>query len=159
MAGTGIKEFARLVKALTKKNLRLLVLRHWLSTLLQAIVAPVVIYALLLNIRNYSPTTNRFGEGSPTPIHPIQNVIPDSQYLVLIRPPNVGSDIDEVIERVTAPLAAKQYALIEQEADAAARCRANFRGVSSCVSASVSVSPRHTNTTGSTLSWASSTPP
>jgi len=134
MAGAGIKEFARLVKALTKKNLRLLVLRHWLSTLLQAIVAPVVIYALLLNIRNYSPTTNRYGEGDPVPIHPIQNVIPDSQYLVLIRPRRVGSDVDEVIKKVTAPMAAKQYAIIEEEADAAARCRSNFRGVSSCVS-------------------------
>lgn len=134
MAAAAFKEFVRLVKALTKKNLRLLVLRHWLSTLLQAVVAPVVIYALLLNIRNYSPTTNRFGEGTPTPVHSIQNVIPKSQYLVFVRPSYVGSDVDEVIKKVSAPLPADKYAIIEQADDAFARCRTNFRGVSSCVS-------------------------
>lgn len=54
-------DFFRQVKALTKKNLLLLVTRHWLGTLLQALVAPVLIYGLLLNIRNYSPTSNRYG--------------------------------------------------------------------------------------------------
>ncbi|KAK1755131.1 putative ABC transporter [Echria macrotheca] len=132
MATTAFGHFTRLVRALVKKNLILLVTRHWLSTLLQAIVAPVVISALLLNIGNYSPTSKTYGQGDPAPIRSIKDSIPQSQQLVFIKPPGLGHDVDTVIETVSAPLPAGKVVTFASREEASSLCRTNFRGVSSC---------------------------
>ena len=84
-------------KALTKKNLRLLLLRHWIATLLQAAILPVLILTLTLNINNFSPSTDAFGVGTPRPIRSIRDSI-GPQILVFVRPSRLGPDVDTVIK-------------------------------------------------------------
>ena len=83
--------------ALNKKNLRLLILRHWISTLIQAAILPVLILALTLNINNFGPSTQIYGVGTPRPIQSMRDNI-GSQSLVFVRPPHLGSDVDTVIQ-------------------------------------------------------------
>ncbi len=85
-------------KALTKKNLRLLVLRHWISTLLLAAVIPVLISALTLNINNFGSSSGESsGVGTPRQIRSIKEGI-GSQRLVTVRPPHLASEVDTVIQ-------------------------------------------------------------
>ncbi|GAB1310103.1 ABC transporter domain-containing protein [Madurella fahalii] len=125
-------EFARQVKALTKKNLILLVTRHWLSTLLQSIVAPILVLALTLNIRNFGASRNIYGIGTPTPIRAIQDAIPGSQQLVFVKDPVLGPDIDTVISTVSRQLAPEKVVQFETRDEASSYCVPNFRGTSGC---------------------------
>ena len=84
-------------KALTKKNLRLLVLRHWAMTLFLGAILPVLLLAVTLNLDKYAPDPRPYGLGSPRPISSIQSRIGGRQ-LVIVRPPNLASDVDRVIQ-------------------------------------------------------------
>ncbi|KAK0657522.1 hypothetical protein B0T16DRAFT_386041 [Cercophora newfieldiana] len=132
IASAFLGEYARQVKALTKKNLLLLVTRHWISTLIQAILLPVAFYALILNINNYGGNERGFGTGDPRQIRTIQDSIPSTQQLVFVRPLNVGPDVDTVIEKVSSPLPADKVVILEDAREARRRCEPNTRGVSGC---------------------------
>ncbi|KAK4160939.1 putative ABC transporter [Cladorrhinum sp. PSN259] len=134
MAFTPPREFARQVKALTKKNLLLLITRHWLSTLIQAVIAPILLLALTLNIRNFNPTPQRYGVGKPRPIRSLVDAIPSSQQLILVRPNFLGPDVDPVLDRIAEPLKDQQGKVLrfDNEVDAQSHCIPNFRGVSNC---------------------------
>ncbi|KAM7205792.1 putative ABC transporter [Naviculisporaceae sp. PSN 640] len=120
------------VKALTKKNLRLLITRHWLSTLLQAVVAPILIIALTLNINNFAPTSQRYGVGEVRPVRSIKNSIADSQRLVFVKPPNLGPDVSNVIQTIASTLLPEQVVTVDDQEAAARTCPLTWRGVSDC---------------------------
>jgi len=124
--------FLTQVKALSKKNLVLLATRHWLSTLLQAIVAPILILALTLNIKNFTSSGTGYGFGQPAPVRSIQDSIRATQHLVLVRPQHVGSDVDRVIDTIKKPLPPHQVRIVESEAEANDNCPTSWRGVSNC---------------------------
>jgi len=132
MAPTPLGEFARQVKALTKKNLLLLVTRHWISTFIQVVLVPVAFYALILNINNYGKRVPGYGIGEPRPVRSIQDSIPRTQQLYFVKPPGAGADIDAVIKTVSSPLASDKVVILDDKKQARARCEPNTRGVSGC---------------------------
>lgn len=134
MAFASFREFTRQVKVLTKKNLVLLVTRHWLSTLLQAIIVPILILALTLNIRNFNPTPKRYGTGKPRPIRSLVDAIPKGQQLILVQPDFVGDDVGPVLDSIAEPLKNDPGKVLrfDDEVQARSRCTPNFRGVSNC---------------------------
>ncbi|KAK4672444.1 hypothetical protein QC763_103150 [Podospora pseudopauciseta] len=132
MAATSLRDFSRQVKAITKKNLVLLVTRHWISTLLQSIVAPIVVLALVLNIRNFAKSRERLGVGHARPIRALAEAIPASQQLILVRPDFLGSDVDTVIDRLAASLPHDKTIRFNSANEARGHCTPNFRGVSNC---------------------------
>ncbi|KAK4175457.1 putative ABC transporter [Triangularia setosa] len=121
-----------LVRALTKKNLTLLVTRHWISTLLQSIVAPIVVLSLVLNIRNFAKSRERLGVGPARPIRALAEAIPNSQQLILVKPDSVGSDVDTVIDRLASSLPNDKVVRFDSAGEARGHCTPNFRGVSNC---------------------------
>lgn len=125
-------QFLSQVKVLTKKNLVLLTTRHWISTLIQAIIVPILILALTLNIKNFTPKFQGYGIGSPGPVRSIQDSIHESQHLVLVRPPYVGPDVDGVIASIKKPLSPHQVRVVGSRAEANANCPTTWRGVSQC---------------------------
>ncbi|KAK3328837.1 hypothetical protein B0H66DRAFT_2680 [Apodospora peruviana] len=125
-------DFGKQVKALVKKNLILLVTRHWISTLLQAVIVPILILALTLNIRNFSPTRDVHGFGNPTPIRSIQDSIPESQRLVLVKLPGLGPDVDRVIDKIASPIPDDKVQIFESNDPSDTLCPFTFRGVSNC---------------------------
>ncbi|KAK3986660.1 putative ABC transporter [Cladorrhinum sp. PSN332] len=134
MAFTPPGDFVRQVKALTKKNLLLLATRHTLSTLLQTTIAPILLLALTLNIRNFNPTPQRYGTGEVRPIRSLVDVIPSAQQLILVRPDFLGPDVDPVLDRIAEPLRGQPGKVLrfENEVEARSHCIPNFRGVSNC---------------------------
>ncbi|KAK0747945.1 hypothetical protein B0T21DRAFT_323272 [Apiosordaria backusii] len=143
MAAASVRDFSRQVKALTKKNLTLLVTRHWISTLLQAIVAPIVVLSLVLNIRNFAKSRERFGVGPARPIRTLAEAIPSTQQLVLVKPDSVGSDVETVIDRLVSSLPNDKAVRFDSAGEARGYCTPNFRGVSNCYATIVfSDSPR-----------------
>ncbi|KAK3370300.1 hypothetical protein B0H63DRAFT_486711 [Podospora didyma] len=125
-------DFARQVRALVKKNLVLLLTRHWISTLLLTAVAPVVVLSLTLNINNFSPIGSFSGLGSPARVRSLPDAIPNSQKLVFVRPENLGSDVDIVIKSITKLLSSNQWTQFSNRRDARRNCNSNARGVSGC---------------------------
>jgi ATP-binding cassette, subfamily A (ABC1), member 3 len=135
MASTAFEDLARQVKTLTKKNLVLLVTRHWISTLFQALLIPVAVYALILNIDNYKERTDKsVGQGIPRPIRSIQESIPETQQLVIIKPHRAAADIDRVIKTISVPLSPDKVAVLDGIESLQNRCEPNIRGVSGCYS-------------------------
>ncbi|KAK4205213.1 putative ABC transporter [Triangularia verruculosa] len=132
MAASSLRDFSRQVKAITKKNLTLLVTRHWISTLLQSIIAPVVVLALVLNIRNFAKSRERLGVGPARPIRTLAEAIPTTQQLVLVKPQSLGSDVDSVIDRLASSLPGDKVIRFDSADEARGHCTPNFRGVSGC---------------------------
>ncbi|KAK3320346.1 hypothetical protein B0T19DRAFT_468634 [Cercophora scortea] len=124
--------FARQVQALVKKNLTLLVTRHWLSTLVQAAIVPILILALTLNINNFTPKNTGNGIGSPQPVRAIHDAISGNQQLVFVKPPHLGADVDRVIRTISSTLPAAQVLEFDSWKQGDKYCKASFRGVSTC---------------------------
>ena len=139
MAVAQAKIFVRQVRALTKKTLFLLVVRHWFSTLLQAVIFPIGILLIVLNSRYWGGSGDRNGIGSPAPIQTLRQSIPNKDKLVLVRPPALGSDVDTVLRKITEPLSdiSQQVIRIDSPDEVLQHCSANSRGVSGCYAAIV----------------------
>ena len=132
-----LKVFVRQVRALTKKTLFLLVVRHWFSTLLQAVIFPIGILLIVLNSRYWGGSGDRNGIGSPAPIRTLRQSIPSKDKLVLVRPLALGPDVDTVLQKITEPLfdISQQIIRIDRPEDVLQHCSANSRGVSGCYAA------------------------
>ena len=139
MAFSQAKVFVRQVRALTKKTLFLLVVRHWFSTLIQAIVLPIGILLIILNSRYWGGSGSHNGIGTPAPIQSLRQSISGKDKLIIVRPPTLGTDVDTVLNRITSPLSdiSEQVIRVESPEDVADHCSANTRGVSGCFAALV----------------------
>ncbi len=124
--------FARRVAALVKKNLLLLVTRHWLTTLLQSAILPVLFLSLTLNIENFGPKPQNYGISPTAPIRTIAENISPSQYLVFVKPPDLGPDVDLAIKRISTGTSPHQILIFDDPFSAGQRCLGNFRGISDC---------------------------
>lgn len=142
---------------LIKKNLLLTVIRKPLGFLILFYGIPLAILSLLLSIPHFLNTSPRFGVASPQPIPELSEVL--DKKLVVIRPPNVGPDIDRVIETFTKPLDKNKVVTLDNEPELMNICLASPMGVSDCF-ASISfidspettvISPK--SVTGSNHTW------
>lgn len=130
--------FYRQTWALTCKNLLIIVVRHWFSTIFRAVVLPVAFMGFLVNIKSLIYPNNGFGIGSPLPVSSLDDVLPQSQKLVLVQPPNTGDDVAQVIDAVTRPLQNQyQIVLLTNESDLLTTCRENLVGETDCFAAVV----------------------
>lgn len=120
--------------AIVKKNLLYLVVRNWFPTLLQATIIPVLILALTLNIKNYSRPNLR-PNAAPSPIPSLRDSIPGDRQFFIITPPNVPSDIDDVVQKITSQLSdiPNQIQLITSSTDdTPEQCLTTVHGISKC---------------------------
>lgn len=139
MALNQVKVFARQVNALTKKTLFLLVVRHWFSTLIQAIVIPIAILLIVLNSRYWGGSGSHDGIGTPAPIQSLRQSISAKDKFIIVRSPKLGTDVDTVVDKITSPLSdiSEQVIYVDSPAGVANHCSANTRGVSGCYAALV----------------------
>lgn len=68
--------------------------------------------------------------GEPAPIHDLADIL--DKKLVIVRPPELGSDVDAAIERLTKPLNKDLISRADDESAIARECAADARGVSNC---------------------------
>ncbi|KAF1964765.1 hypothetical protein BU23DRAFT_491578 [Bimuria novae-zelandiae CBS 107.79] len=130
--------FARQIRVLAVKTLRITLIRHWVATPLRALVVPIFIALFLSLTKNFLSTDSHYGIGTPHQIQALSSAFSRAtgrrNSVVFVAAPSNG-EIKRVIETVTASLSnpSIQVRTIEHEAELGAACNASIRGASKCL--------------------------
>lgn len=122
--------FLRQLKALIYKNLLVTVARRPFGFLFSIWGFPLAILALLLSIPSLLPTLNTFGVSKAAPIRSLADTV--DRKLAIVRPLELASDVDHVIETFTKPVKKDLLVLHKNESSLLSVCLPNTRGVSDC---------------------------
>ncbi|KAK7993330.1 hypothetical protein PG989_006711 [Apiospora arundinis] len=133
-------QFNRLVSqtwALTQKNFTIAIFRTPISTCIQALLLPILILTLLLEIPNLIPDPNKYGVASPAKVASLADSMRNAgnKKLVVIQSPSLGPDFPDVFSKLTAPLDAQRIIHASDEDDLPRACDVNDRGDSNCYAA------------------------
>jgi ATP-binding cassette, subfamily A (ABC1), member 3 len=132
MGSFSVNAFIRQTKALAYKNFLVGVLRHPFAFFIKGYLLPIGFLALLLSIPTLTTRNNRNGVGEPASLPSLASVIPSDKTLFLVRPPGLGSDVDDVIRKVTGPLRDGSFKILEKDDELSNVCLANLRGIIGC---------------------------
>ncbi|KAF5557208.1 ABC transporter [Fusarium phyllophilum] len=124
----------RQLQALTRKIFLITLVKHWLSTLLRALLIPVLILVLVLQIQNFTGDGSRYGVGEPSPIPSLAATLPPGTKLVFVQGSNAGSDVGGVITKIKDGLKGT-VEVADSEADLRKRCPTSLSGVTNCYAA------------------------
>lgn len=107
-----LKPFRNQTWALIKKNLIIICIRSWFTTLLRYIL-PIAITAVLWNIPNFaSPDTNGYGLGPITPVPSLEDALGNGK-LVIVRPSSEPApDLQRVLDKIVKPLGDAQISYL-----------------------------------------------
>ncbi len=135
--------FGRQIWTLTRKNLRISVQRHWLSTLIRAVLAPIIYMFFIAYMKNLFVPPSEFGIGSPVPIRGFIDALEAStggrNTVAFVKSGHNGGQIEDLIEylSVSVTTAGKTPQVLDTEGDLLTVCRNSLRGASSCYGAAV----------------------
>ncbi|KAG4274560.1 hypothetical protein FPRO04_09227 [Fusarium proliferatum] len=124
----------RQLQALIRKIFLIALVKHWLSTLLRALLIPVLILVLVLQIQNFTGDGSRYGVGEPSPIPSLAETVPSGTKLVFVQGSNAGSDVGGVITKIKDGLKGT-VEVADSEADLRKRCPTSLSGVTNCYAA------------------------
>ncbi|OJD33415.1 abc transporter [Diplodia corticola] len=126
---------------LTKKNLRIVALRHPFSTVLRAVLLPILFMFFISYAKNFFVPPSSFGIGSATPVRSLENALDAAQggrnKVVFVNNGLTGGDVETVINSVseTVRSAGRQVAVVQSDLDLLTECPSSLRGVSTCFAA------------------------
>ncbi|KAK4069218.1 hypothetical protein Trihar35433_5797 [Trichoderma harzianum] len=129
--------------ALTEKTLRIIILRHTVSTIYSALVLPIVLTVYLGIGQKFTQPNDKFGIASPSDIFSLDNALSKSDggrnTVVFVNSGHTGGDIGRVIDGVSDIVkgAGKNATIIQDEDDLGYTCRSTIRGTSNCFGAVV----------------------
>lgn len=129
---------ARQAFALTSKNIRIAAIRHWAFTLFRAFILPVAFIGFLSYAKNLFIPDSTYGYGNPAPIQDLATAIDPTRKLVFVNN-NLGSDVDNLIDRISAPVrqAGKEVIVLDNEVGLLTTCKQSLLGASKCYGAVV----------------------
>ncbi|TWU74014.1 hypothetical protein ED733_000613 [Metarhizium rileyi] len=122
--------FARQLACLIYKNLLLSIARRPIGFVLSVYGFPLAILALLLSIPSFFPNLNTFGVSSAAPVRPLAETV--TRKLVVVKRPDLGSDVDTVINTFTRPVKKDLLVFHDDEASLVSVCLPDSSGVSDC---------------------------
>ncbi|KAI1768569.1 P-loop containing nucleoside triphosphate hydrolase protein [Hypoxylon sp. FL1150] len=136
--------FLRQTWTLVAKNLKIVVHRHPLATVVRAFVLPILLAAFLTFARNLFVPPAVFGIGESRPIRSLQDGLAiggdtDRNTVAFVNNGLVGGDIDRVINTLsnTVTEAGKNASRLTDIGELSYACRSSLRGVSPCYGAVV----------------------
>ncbi|KAB8218314.1 hypothetical protein BDV33DRAFT_205517 [Aspergillus novoparasiticus] len=140
-----LKLFFRQVWTLTLKNLLLVLVRPVFTTVLRALVLPVIFTAFISYARNLFIEPATYGIGNPVPLQPLSDTLHaitgGRDKLVFVHNGFVGGPIEKVINTVTDSIQPNQDQvhphLLSSESELQELCRTSLSGVSTCIAAAV----------------------
>jgi len=120
--------------ALIKKNLIVAIKRKWISTPLRALILPVILLVLLLEIKDFARDRNRYGIGDPHPLKDIKESLRDGKPLVIARNSTLGPDFPPILDRFKKSLGTTNIIELEDpdENKFNATCPVDYHGNSPC---------------------------
>ena len=129
---------------LTSKNLRIVLLRHSVATVVRAFVIPVVIIAVLAFAQNLFVPPAQFGISPARAVRSLANGLAESTdsgrtTVAFVNSGFTGGDIEAVIDELATVVrgGGKKAVVLESEAELPLVCRASLRGVTPCYGAVV----------------------
>ncbi|EGY16136.1 ATP-binding cassette sub-family A member 9 [Verticillium dahliae VdLs.17] len=133
---SGIRLWVRQTQALTNKIFLITLKRHLLSTLIRALVIPILVVSLTLGLQKSTSSGNRFGVGSPSPAVTLSDVIPNNAKLFFIQSADAGSDVSAAIKTITDSLTRKPIVQVLQSDDELEqKCPTDINGRTDCYAA------------------------
>ncbi|KAI1846046.1 hypothetical protein JX265_000970 [Neoarthrinium moseri] len=136
--------FIRQTWTLTAKNLKIVLFRHSLATVVRAFVLPIVLGALLSFARNLLATPAVFGIGDPHPVRSLASALDVAtqtgrEKVVFINSGHSGGDIDRVIDSLARVVtdAGKTATRLSSVTQLRTECRTTLRSVTTCYGAVV----------------------
>ncbi|KAL7622242.1 hypothetical protein AAE478_007746 [Parahypoxylon ruwenzoriense] len=134
--------FLRQTWTLTAKNLKIVLVRHPLATVVRALVLPVLLAVFLSFARNLFVPPAVYGIGDPHAIRSLQEGLAaadgtNRNTVVFVNNGLVGGDIDRVISTVSDMVteAGKNASKLIELSELSYACRSSLRGVSPCYGA------------------------
>ncbi|KOC09391.1 ABC transporter [Aspergillus flavus AF70] len=140
-----LKLFFRQIWTLTLKNLLLVLVRPVFTTVLRALVLPVIFTAFISYARNLFIEPATYGIGNPAPLQPLSETLHaitgGRDKLVFVHNDFVGGPIEKVINTVADSIQLNQDQvrshLLSSESELQELCRTSLSGVSTCIAAAV----------------------
>ncbi|EME87134.1 ABC transporter, ABC-A family [Pseudocercospora fijiensis CIRAD86] len=135
--------FVRQLCTLCEKTLIIVFMRHWLSTLIRAFLAPVIFMFIISYAKNFFVPPSEFGIGTPTALRSLSEAVRASaggrDLVVVAHNASTASDIATVTEALRGPITAqgKTFQVVDSEQELLTLCPSSIRGVSPCFGAVV----------------------
>jgi hypothetical protein len=111
---------------LTKKNLLIVLGRHWFTTTVRAFLAPIIFFFIISYCKNFFVPPSDFGVGSPTTLRTFEEALhagTSGRKTVAFVANNQASEVTDLIDQLS-----NEVELLET-------CRSSIRGVSNCFAA------------------------
>lgn len=133
----------RQTRTLSEKTLKILLLRHPVSTIYSALALPIIASVYLGVGQNFNQPNSKYGIGDVGSIRPLNNALAKAgggrDTVVFVNSGYTGGDIDQVIRSVSKMVtdAGKNATTLSDESDLGYVCRSSIRGASTCFGAVV----------------------
>ncbi|KAK7510141.1 uncharacterized protein IWZ02DRAFT_116073 [Phyllosticta citriasiana] len=133
--------FLRQTWTLTKKNLKVVLVRQFLSTLIRAFLMPIIFMFFVSYAKNFFIPPSEYGVGTARPVKSFPSALAAAQggrdTVVFVNNGHAGGDIERVIANLSDTVrgAGKMAQVVQQDADLLTTCRSSLRGVSACYGA------------------------
>lgn len=133
--------FLRQTWTLTKKNILIVLGRHWFTTTVRAFVAPIIFMFFISYAKNFFVPPSDFGVGSPTSLRTFADALQASSggrdTVAFINNGFTGGDIGNVISGLSSTVQAQGKTSVTLNNDSALLdiCKSSVRGVSPCFAA------------------------
>ncbi|KAF3911216.1 hypothetical protein ABW20_dc0102971 [Dactylellina cionopaga] len=126
----------RQTSILTRKNLRIVGIRHFYATIFRAFFLPVAFAFFLAYAKNLFIPPSKFGFGEPAPI---RNLAETVDKTLLFVDNNLGRPVSDLIDRIAQPVrdAGKEVIVLHSNDELFQACRPNLAGQSTCFGAVV----------------------
>jgi ATP-binding cassette subfamily A (ABC1) protein 3 len=125
---------------LTKKNLLIVLGRHWFTTTVRAFLAPIIFFFIISYCKNFFVPPSDFGVGSPTTLRTFEEALnagTSGRKTVAFVANNQASEVTDLINQLsdTVRASGKTPVTLTNEVELLETCRSSIRGVSGCFAA------------------------
>ncbi|KAI1811919.1 ABC transporter [Poronia punctata] len=146
-------DFFRQTWTLTKKNLRIIAIRHSTATVIRAFLLPIILAAFFTFARYIFVSPSKYGISDPHAIRSLQDGLREANSVgrtkvAFVNNGLAGGDIDRVIDILVDQVknADKEAIRLSELSDLTTTCRSTLRGNSNCFGAVVfNSSPKEGN--------------
>ncbi|KAK7532032.1 uncharacterized protein J3D65DRAFT_670682 [Phyllosticta citribraziliensis] len=133
--------FARQTWTLTKKNLKIVLVRQFLSTLIRAFLMPIIFMFFISYAKNFFIPPSEYGVGTARPVRSFPRALDAAQggrnTVVFVNNGHAGGEIERVISNLSDTVrgAGKIAQVVQEDVELLTACRSSLRGVSACYGA------------------------
>ncbi|KAK3063321.1 hypothetical protein LTS18_001340, partial [Coniosporium uncinatum] len=133
--------FLRQTWTLTRKNIQIVLVRHWFSTLIRAFVMPIIFMFFISYAKNFFVPPSDFGVGTPSTLRSLQEAInaasSSKTTVAFVNNGHTGGAIGGIIDQLSQPVRAAglEPRVLTSDNELLTVCRSSLRGASNCYAA------------------------